>query len=166
MLSLDDIELFEYTKRCSYESMRINPPTGVNFSALFSQKTRVGGVDFNPDTAFFVNIEAIHHDPKEWISPEKFDPDRFDPKSPMFKRPDGRPRSPLAFCAFNGGKRICLGKSLAEVMLCLTIPLIFYHFDFEFTNPSIQASNKPYYQIGAPKVPEMKVKVRNIRKVK
>jgi cytochrome P450 len=53
----------------------------------------------------------------------------------MYKRPDGKPRNPLAFCAFNGGKRICAGKTLAEIMLSITIPLIYYHFDFEFTNP-------------------------------
>jgi len=64
----------------------------------------------------------------------EFIPDRFDPKSKYFRRPDGGVRHPLAFSPFLGGKRICLGKSLAEVLTRFTVPLIFYHFDFEFTN--------------------------------
>ena len=145
LLTLDDVELFEYTKRCAYESMRINPPAPSTFPSMFSKKTKIGEVEFTTDTSFFINIQAIHNDPKVWISPEVFNPDRFDPKSPMCKRPDGKPRSPLAFCAFSGGKRVCLGKTFAEIMLGYTIPLIYYHLDFEFINPDVQTKTKPFY---------------------
>ena len=36
MLTPDDIELFLYTKRCAYESMRINPPAPTSFPAMFT----------------------------------------------------------------------------------------------------------------------------------
>ena len=56
LLSTDDVELFEYTKRCAYESMRINPPAPSTKPANFSKTTIIGGVEFTPDTMFFVNI--------------------------------------------------------------------------------------------------------------
>ena len=87
---------------------------------------------------------SIHKDPKEWIDPERFDPDRFDPKSPMYLRPDGQMRNPYSFCPFFGGKRICLGKTFAEFMSVFTLPLIMYHFDFEFSRPE-DALKKPNF---------------------
>ena len=56
---------------------------------MFLKKTKIGGVEFTPETSFVVDIEGIHHDPEVWINPDVFNPDRFDPTSPMFKRPDG-----------------------------------------------------------------------------
>jgi cytochrome P450 len=43
-----------------------------------------------------------------------------------------------------GGKRICLGKTFAEVTVRFTVPLLFHHFDFEFVSPD-QSSQKAYY---------------------
>jgi cytochrome P450 len=34
-----------------------------------------------------------------------------------------------------GGKRVCLGKTFAEVTTKFTVPLLFHFFDFEFTKP-------------------------------
>jgi cytochrome P450 len=131
----------------------------------FNQDVKIGGVDFKKNkTTFIVNMHAILNDPVQWINPREFNPDRFDSKSEWFKRPDGTPRNPLAFCPFSGGKRICAGRTFAEIMLCITIPLIYYHFEFEFTRPD-QKTNKPNYQISAAKNPEMPFKVKQIRKV-
>ena len=47
------------------------------------------GIDFTPSTGFSINFEAIHKDPREWVDPEKYEPDRFNPASPMYLRPDG-----------------------------------------------------------------------------
>jgi cytochrome P450 len=109
-------------------------------------------------------MQAIMRDPKQWIRPREFNPARFDPNSEMYKRPDGRPRNPLAFCPFSGGRRICAGKTFAEIMLNITIPLIYYHFEFEFTSEE-QRTNKPAYMISAFKNPSMPFKVKQLRKV-
>lgn len=106
-----------------------------------------------------MNMQAIMRDPKQWIRPREFNPARFDPNSEMYKRPDGRPRNPLAFCPFSGGRRICAGKTFAEIMLNITIPLIYYHFEFEFTSEE-QKTNKPAYMISAFKNPSMPLKVK------
>ena len=136
LLSPDAVDGFIYTKQCIYESLRCNPPGPSTMPSLFTEDIKIGGVLFKKNqTCFIVNIDAISHDPKEWIRPYEYNPDRFNPASEMYLRPDGKQRNPLAFCSFSGGKRICAGKTFAEIMLSLTVPLMYYHFDFEFTDP-------------------------------
>ena len=102
------------------------------------------GIEFLPETTFMLNFDAIHRDPKEWINPDQYQPDRFNTNSEMSLRPDGKMRNSFSFCPFFGGKRICLGKTLAEYMTVFTLPLIMYHFDFEFVNPEYKAK-KPNF---------------------
>jgi cytochrome P450 len=133
--------------------------------SCFNQDVTIGGVDFKAHkTTFIINMQAIMNDPVQWIRPREFNPERFNPSSEMYKRPDGKARNPLAFCPFSGGKRICAGKTFAEIMLNITIPLIYYHFDFEFTSPE-QKTNKPNYMISAFKNPEMPFRLKQLRKV-
>jgi cytochrome P450 len=47
-----------------------------------------------------------------------------------------------------GGKRVCLGKTFAELNARFTIPMLLHHFDFEFVEPIIQMKNKPLYSLG------------------
>ena len=82
-------------------------------------------------------FEAIHHDPVQWPEPKRYEPKRFDTKlkdNRWTLTADGKPRSPLAFTPFMGGKRVCLGKTFAEVTVRFTIPLLFHSFDFEFVD--------------------------------
>mmetsp|Transcript_71960 Transcript_71960/g.99741 ORF Transcript_71960/g.99741 Transcript_71960/m.99741 type:complete len:85 (+) Transcript_71960:228-482(+) len=71
----------------------------------------------------------------------------------MFKRPDGGSRHPLAFTAFLGGKRICLGKTFVETMIRFTLPMIFYSFDFDIKDQELK-NNKPWYHLGAKEHPK------------
>ena len=117
------------------------------------------GIEFTPTTGFMVNFDLIHKDPKEWIEPEKYIPERFDPNSKYYTRPDGKPRHPFSFCPFYGGKRICLGKTLAEYMTVFTLPLVLYHFDFEFCDPAHKLK-KPNLQIGTFATPVINMKLK------
>ena len=143
-LTADHTESFEFVRRCWYEAMRVCPSVSVATPSSFSKPVKIKGVVYEPHDVFLFNIEALHHDPDEWISPEKFLPDRFDPKSYLYNRPDGKPRHRFSFCPFGGGKRVCLGKTLAEAITVITIPLLMYHFEFRFIDPE-QERNKPNF---------------------
>lgn len=129
----------------------------------FARTVTIRGVTFKPNTGFIVNFDAIHKDPKEWIEPEKFEPDRFDSKSPYFLRPDGKMRNPFSFNPFFGGKRVCMGRSLAEYMTSFTLPLLMYHFDFRFTDPA-HNSNKPNFQLATHATPVIKMQITTRRR--
>ena len=69
-------------------------------------------------------IYLIHINPKEWIEPLKYMPERFDPESKWSLTPAGNKRHPWSFGPFLGGKRVCLGKTFAESIGKLIIPMI------------------------------------------
>jgi cytochrome P450 len=61
---------------------------------------------------------------------------------------DGKPRNPLAFTPFMGGKRVCLGKTFAEVTVRFTLPLLYHHLNFEFVDHEEQTKYKELYGVG------------------
>jgi cytochrome P450 len=76
----------------------------------------------------------LGNNPDEWIEPEKFIPDRFNPSSPYFLTPRGTSRNPFSFSPFLGGQRICIGKTFIEAVSKFTVPSLLYHFQMEFTD--------------------------------
>lgn len=145
---------FTYLQYVYNESLRIEPPASISGSQAFSEDTKISMGDqkvlFAKDEPFLMNFQAIHHDPYQWPEPEKFIPDRFDTSiedNKWLKTADGKPRNPLAFTPFYGGKRICLGKGFAEMTVRFTIPLLYYHFDFEFADPKMM-HEKQQYSVG------------------
>ncbi len=110
-------------------------------------------------------MHELHHDPKQWKQPERFIPDRFDSSSDWYKTPNGTARNPLTFGPFLGGKRICIGKTFAEVAIRFTVPILFYHFEFEFLDKN-QLINKPKINAASTKSPVIPVKLNNRRIVR
>jgi cytochrome P450 len=141
-LSYEEVMDFEYLAMCYNESLRIEPPVASSSSQAvineceFSNKGQK--FRFKPETQFAINFEAIHHDKKIWLEPSLFVPERFDSKTEgnkWYLTPDGNQRNPMAFTPFMGGKRVCLGKTFAEVNTRFTVPLLYHFFDFEFVDP-------------------------------
>lgn len=61
-----------------------------------------------------------------------------------------------------GGKRVCLGKTFAEVTTRFTVPLLFHFFDFEFTKPEQAFKKEPYSIAGKEEIPMlMKLIIKN-----
>ena len=76
------------------------------------------------DHSFQINIYYLHYNPEEWQEPEKFIPERFDPESKFYLRPDGMKRHPFSYGPYLGGKRVCLGKDFAESLAKIMITMI------------------------------------------
>jgi cytochrome P450 len=70
-------------------------------------------------------------------------PERFDPESPLYLTPDGKKRSPFSWTPFNGGKRICFGKTFAESNLKFIATYLSQFFDFEFVEHEKYATKFP-----------------------
>ena len=87
--------------------------------------------------------DSMSNDPREWIEPEKFIPERFDSNSPYYLTPDGKRRNPYSFSPFLGGSRICIGKTFIEVVSKLTLPTLLSHFNFEFED-GVDRQTIPY----------------------
>jgi cytochrome P450 len=131
-LEYDTVMDFEYLHQCYYESLRIEPPISVSLHQTMSEDTylTVNGeqVLFKKDQIYLILINEIHHDPIQWKEPHRYIPERFDTHdatNTWTQTSEGKPRNPLAFTPFSGGKRVCLGKTFAEVTIRFTVPLIY-----------------------------------------
>lgn len=130
-MSHEDVEELDYVKMCYQESMRIAAPAEGSSTSCFNKPVTIDGIQFDAGDAFFVMMKYIQMDPKQWIEPNSFIPERFDTESPYYKTPDGGKRNPFAFCPFLGGSRVCLGKTFAEITLKFVLPIWYHAFTFE-----------------------------------
>ena len=156
-LTTEIVEEFSVLKMIYFEVLRFYTPFPFGSPSNFAKPTTIGGVKFEVDDAFLINMQQIHMDPREWPEPERFIPERFDSTSKWFKRADGTNRNPLAHNPFLGGKRICLGKTFAEITVRFTLALYFWCFDFEFVKEEHKKleTGRPRYVVGSKLQPEI-----------
>ena len=95
----------------------MNPPAPATSPAHFERDVKLGGIDVKAYEGLFINIIGLHMNQSQWQRPTEFLPDRFDPAHPLSKTPSGQKRHTFAWLPFNGGKRICFGKTFAEISL-------------------------------------------------
>ncbi|KAM7324682.1 hypothetical protein ACRRTK_016987 [Alexandromys fortis] len=69
------------------------------------------------------NLTALHSDPKEWATPEIFNPEHF-LENGQFKKRE-------SFLPFSMGKRACLGEQLARSELFIFFTSLMQNFTFK-----------------------------------
>eukprot|EP00347_Sterkiella_histriomuscorum_P017019 403350965 len=161
LLTYEGLQDCNYLQYCILETLRIDPPARVTSPHCFTEKIDILGIEIFPDTQWHVNIQYLHHNPKEWIDPETFIPERFDPSSRYYLTPAGEKRHPMSFGPFLGGRRICLGKTFAESILKCILPVILTQVDFDFADDSLR-DRKPINTFLLQE-PEYLVKIKKLR---
>jgi len=79
-----------------------------------------------------VSMKHLCNNHNEWIEPEKFIPERFDPESKFYYTPSGTKRNAYSFSPFLGGNRVCIGKTFAESINKLVVPTLLTNFEWNF----------------------------------
>jgi len=119
----DDLGRLPWTTACLQESQRY-------FSAVWTIGRRaieddvIGGHHIRRGSTVLIPIHHIHHDPRWWPDPERFDPTRF-----LDTSAKDRPRS--AYLPFGGGRRICIGQSFALMEMVLMAAIMSQRFTFD-----------------------------------
>ena len=93
------------------ESLRLTPtaPASVDYKVVRAG-CKIRGVEIPTDARIFINFGVVQRDPRQWQRPAEFLPDRYDPESPLYLRPDGGKRHPMSHIAFSFGPRNCPGQ--------------------------------------------------------
>lgn len=105
-----------YTRQIIEETMRLYPP-GWLLTRRSIAKDVIGGHTIGNKTDVFISPYLVHRHPAFWDSPDKFDPDRFEPS-----RKAGRNR--FCYLPFALGPRACIGEHFAMVEMLLHTALV------------------------------------------
>ena len=141
MISYESVTNLKYMSNCLNETFRVSPSVRVTSDFCFTEDIVLAGYTIPKGQDFNLMIYFLHRDPDQWIEPEKYIPDRFDPESKWSLTPKGTKRNPFAFAPFLGGKRICLGKTFAEAISRIVVSMIFSQVEFDFVNPIYNTAN-------------------------
>ena len=82
-----------------------------------------------------MDLYGLHYNSKEWQRPQEFLPERFDHTHPLYLTPSGQKRHPNSWNPFSGGRRVCFGKTFAEMGLKMMLIIMCDTFNFEFVDP-------------------------------
>ncbi|XP_072046254.1 cytochrome P450 2U1-like [Amphiura filiformis] len=123
--SMKDRAELPYTTATIAEMLRVRPSAPMTLRGACSD-VKVGDYIIPKGTTVFGNIWAVNHDPELWDDPDKFNPERF-------LSEDGKEyvHNPN-LVTFGAGRRICLGKQLAEMELFLFVTNLLQRFSFSF----------------------------------
>ena len=160
-LTMDSIEELRYFMMCFNESLRLEAPT-VTSGGIFTETVQLEQYTIKKGDMIVINLQAIHTNPDQWQQPRSFLPERFDPKSSLYLKPNGEKRHPFAFGPFIGGKRICVGKTFAEIVAKFVIPALLSRLRFEFVDPKTNMGNKIQYNLDIDEEPVIMMKVSKV----
>jgi cytochrome P450 len=101
----EDFHRLPYTTKVFSESLRFYPPVWI-LTRRVLRDLPVSGGTLPAGSILFVSEWVIHHDPRWYPDPERFDPERFTDQAV-------RARHDSAFFPFGAGKRGCVGSPFA-----------------------------------------------------
>lgn len=119
-----DLPDLPYTERVIKEAMRLYPPIWAIVRSPVSD-CEIGGYRVPAGSTILMSQWIMHHDPRYYPEPERFDPDRWlEERSPG--TPSGIPK--FAYFPFGAGPRTCIGASFAMMEAVLVLATTAQHF--------------------------------------
>ncbi|XP_042014694.1 cytochrome P450 77A2-like [Salvia splendens] len=120
-----DVERMPYLNAVVKELLRKHPPTYFSLTHAVTEPAKLAGYDIPTDANVEIFLPGISDDPKLWVNPEKFDPDRFF---------EGREEADITgvkqvkMIPFGMGRRICPGLNMATVHVHLMLARMVQEF--------------------------------------
>ncbi|KAI3615926.1 cytochrome p450 [Moniliophthora roreri] len=112
--SFDDRKAMPYVEAIYREVLRWHPAVPLGVPHVLTEDDTYNEYHLPQGCTVFANIWAMTHDERVYAEPYRFKPERF------FDA-DGKLNNDDTVLAFGFGRRICVGKHLAEAALWLTI---------------------------------------------
>ncbi len=119
----EDTERLPWTSACFHEALRLRSPVWVMEREAVGED-EVGGFRIPKGSTIIVPVHLVHHDPRLWPEPERFDPTRFLPEH-VHDHPRG------AYMPFGAGRRVCIGAGFAIMEATLITATIAQRMRFD-----------------------------------
>ncbi|MCA9571188.1 MAG: cytochrome P450 [Myxococcales bacterium] len=121
-----DLPALPWVSAIVKEAMRLYPPAwAMGREAIAPISIR--GHRIEPGQQIAVSPWILHHDPRWWIEPNAFRPERW-----TNGETEGLPR--MAFLPFGGGPRVCIGNHFATMEAVLVLATLLRHRTVERTD--------------------------------
>lgn len=117
-----DVPSLPWTSACFQEALRYFSPIWVVPRTAIADD-EIDGYRIPKGSTVLVPVNAVHHDPRFWHEPERFDPERFLPENANHHR--------FAYLPFGAGQRICIGRSFALMEAALIAAMMSQRFTFD-----------------------------------
>jgi cytochrome P450 len=137
-----DLPKFAYLQQVINEVLRLYPAAYL-FAREAVLEDVLDGYPIPANTLIFISPFVTHRDPKYWLDPERFDPDRF-----TAEQVASRPRH--VYYPFGEGPHVCLGNNFALMEMQLILVMTLQRFRLKlFPNHPIalkpEATLRPKY---------------------
>lgn len=121
-----DLPNLPYLHLVLQETYRMNPlsPLGIPHAAVADDVYR--GMRIPAGTVVYPNVWAMHHDERVYSDPFTFQPGRYLPLE------EGGRAEPLPVGNFGFGRRVCIGRSLAENSLLIVLAVMLATVDIQY----------------------------------
>ena len=136
--SLDNIHKMDYLNYVVKETFRIDSPGKESLPYQTIQDVVICGVPIKKNTRVCSDFISTHYNPYEWQKPHEFIPERFDPESEYFNKPQTTEEGVVASksrafmsVAFSYGERKCPGQAFALLEIKVALTYLLTHFDFD-----------------------------------
>jgi len=115
-----------YAEMVLQELLRLYPAINLILRYCVETCTTSDGTLIPKGTIVYIPAYNIHHNPKFWPDPEKFDPERFNPNQETSF-------DSATYLAFGGGPRMCPGKHYSHIKIKMAMISILREYKFVST---------------------------------
>ena len=123
----NEVQQLTYTRMVIQETMRLFPPIWA-LIRIAAGDDEIGGHKIKAGDKVVMLAYVMHHSPKYWEEPEKFDPERFAPER-------AKKRVKYSYLPFSAGKRSCIGGALSQIENTLALVQLLRRFTPEYAGP-------------------------------
>lgn len=119
----EDADQLRWTAACFQEALRLRSPVWMLEREAVAED-RIDGHRIPAGATILVPVHLVHHDPRLWPDPERFDPRRFLPEH-VHDHPRG------AYMPFGAGRRVCIGAGFSILEATLITAMIAQRFTLD-----------------------------------
>ena len=160
-LTIDNYAELPFLNQVMMETLRLHPPVPVSSEFTLSKDAKIGKYNIKAADKITVFLSGLHRNANEWQKPNEFIPQRFNVSDPLSLTPTGKKRQAFSWAPWNGGRRICFGKTFAEANLKIVATYMIQHFNLEYVeNEKYPDTNSlPKAMIGQSEYPSIPVRL-------